>query len=154
MWFKERPSMPLQKEFITKGGQYCKCHVFYSMLVHGPVSGYNSLLRSGKTGGLWGDMLRYFCPPASLTTHDNQYSHTTNFLPYKKNTRWRTEGLWRLLLLTALFMLLVQRVRDWAALFQECCFAVYIDNYLPWPSHNKQNGTMSEWNDLDWQQFH
>ncbi len=83
--------MPLQMEFITKGDPYCKCHVFYSMLVHGPVSGYNSLQQSGETGGLWGDMLRYFCPPASLTTHNNQYSHTTHFLP-TKNTRWRTEG--------------------------------------------------------------
>lgn len=91
MWFKERPSMPLQREFITKGGQYCKCHVFYSMLVHGPVSGYNSLQRSGETGGLWGDMLRYFCPPASLTTHDNQYSHTTHFLPAKNTLRGTLE---------------------------------------------------------------
>lgn len=75
MWFKERPSMPLQRGFITKGGQYCKCHVFYSMLVHGPVSGYNSLQRSGETGGLWGE----HTPPTPIS--DNKWRSILTYHP-------------------------------------------------------------------------
>lgn len=119
MWFKECLSVSLQRELITKRGQYCKCHVFYSMLVHGPASGYN-----GETGGVRGNTPQYFSP-----LHLWQHTTVNTHIPpaCKKTHAGKLEGLWRLFLLTALFVLLVQRIRDRVAMFQifESCLAVY-----------------------------